>query len=335
MTSDPLTGFKYPEAWVSGCEDLEHLKLVSEGLAVLTSSGKVLRRGFTTGTTASAACKASILSLIGEVMSVDIDLSCGLRVDVPTVGMWGIGTCRKFAGDYATDVTADIEIVCLANPREKGVEINYGKGVGRLTRPFNGMAEGDPAVSRSASDSILKAVNQALERTGLEGVELDVTIRKGTEVAKRTMNERVGIIGGISLLGSTGLVEPWDDHVETSVLERIRDGQRMVLTTGRTGLRHSRLLFPDRESVLVGVNMGQAIAEAKGDVVLCGMPGLILKFLDPHILEGTGCITVDEMLADERWDERMEAALSRSKSIRRDLRVVLVDRTGKILGDSG
>jgi cobalt-precorrin-5B (C1)-methyltransferase len=65
------------------------------------------------------------------------------------------------------------------------------------------------------------------------------------------------------------------------------------------------------------------------------MPGLILKFLDPHILEGTGCITVDEMLTDERWNERMKTVLSRAKSIRQDLRVVLVDRNGKILGDSG
>ncbi|MGD0818641.1 MAG: cobalt-precorrin-5B (C(1))-methyltransferase [Methanomassiliicoccales archaeon] len=335
MTSDPVTGFEYPEAWVSRCANPEELGQVAEGLAVLTSSGKVLRRGFTTGTTASAACKAAILSLKKEVQAVDIDLSCGLRVNVPSAGIWGVSSCRKYAGDYATDATAGLEFVCLANARSKGIEIHYGKGVGRLTRPFNGMVEGDAAVSKNALLSIEKAVDQALAQIGLEGVDLDLTIKNGTEVAKKTMNEKVGIIEGISILGSTGLVEPWDDHVGTSVMERIRSGDRVVLTTGRIGLRHSRLLFPDRESVLVGVNMGQAIKEAKGEVVLCGMPGLILKFLDPHILEGTGYITVDEMLADKRWNDRMMTSLSRSKSIRPDLRVVLVDRTGKILGDSG
>jgi cobalt-precorrin-5B (C1)-methyltransferase len=335
MTSDPVTGFDYPESWVKSCADPEGIELVASGLAVLTSTGKVLRRGFTTGTTASAACKASILSLKGEVHSVQIDIACGLRVDVPASGMWGIGTCRKYPGDYATDATAGLEFVCLANPGDTGIKINYGSGIGRLTRPFNGKTQGDAAVSKNALISIEKAVNQALVDVGLQGVELDLSIRKGAEAAKRTMNEKVGIVGGISILGSTGLVEPWDDHVETSVMERVRGGQRVVLTTGRTGLRFSRLLFPDRESVLVGVNMGQAIKEAQGEVVLCGMPGLILKFLDPHILEGTDCITVDEMLTDERWNARMTEALGRSKGIRNDLRVVLVDRTGKILGDSG
>jgi cobalt-precorrin-5B (C1)-methyltransferase len=335
MINDPVTGFDYPESWVKNCADPEGIELVASGLAVLTSSGKLLRRGFTTGTTASAACKAAILSLKGEVHTVDIDLSCGLRVTVPGAGMWGVGTCRKYAGDYSSDATAGIEFVCLANPGDGGRRINYGNGVGRLTRPFNGMEEGDAAVSKSALLSIERAVDQAMAQTGLDGVELDLTIRNGAEVAKRTMNEKVGIVGGISILGSTGLVEPWDDHVGTSVMERVRGGGQVVLTTGRTGLRYSRLLFPDRESVLVGVNMGQAIAEAKGEVVLCGMPGLILKFLEPRILEGTGCLTVDEMLTDERWNDRMKAALSRSKAIRSDLRVVLVDRSGKILGDSG
>jgi cobalt-precorrin-5B (C1)-methyltransferase len=335
MTSDPVTGFDYPETWISRCKSTEELRLVANGLAVLTSSGKVLRRGFTTGTTASAACKAAIMSLKGDVHDVEIDLSCGLRVNVPSDGMWGIGTCRKYAGDYATDATAGIEFVCLANPGEEGVTINYGNGIGRLTRPFNGIVEGEAAVSKNASQSIKKAIDQAMTQTGLKGVELDLTIKNGVNVAKRTMNEKVGIVGGISILGSTGLVEPWDDHVETSVMERVRSNDRIVLTTGRTGLRYSRLLFPERESVLVGVNMEMAIKEAEGEVVLCGMPGLILKFLDPHILEGTGCISVDEMLADDRWNGRLMEALHRSKEIRKDLRIVLVDRTGKILGDSG
>ena len=334
MTNDPVTGFEYPESWADRCQDAQGMELVAAGLAVLTSSGKVLRRGFTTGTTASAACKASILSLKHEVHAVQIDIACGLHLNVPTAGMWGIGTCRKYPGDYATDATAGLEFVCLAKPGDDGIQINYGSGIGKLTRPFNGRAEGDPAVSKNALLSIEKAVGQALDGIGLQGAELDLSVRNGAEAAKRTMNEKVGIVGGISILGSTGLVEPWDDHVETSVMERIRSGQRVVLTTGRTGLRYSRLLFPDRESVLVGVNMGQAIKEAQGEVVLCGMPGLILKFLDPHILEGTGCMTVDEMLTDARWNGRMTEALRRSKAIRHDLRVVLVDKTGKILGDS-
>ena len=65
---DPVNGFDYPEAWVKKCSSPDLLPLVENGLAVLTSSGSVIRRGFTTGTTAAAACKAAILSLAGEVV---------------------------------------------------------------------------------------------------------------------------------------------------------------------------------------------------------------------------------------------------------------------------
>ena len=175
MTSDPVTGYEYPEAWVGKCDDSEGLRMVADGLAVLTSSGKVLRRGFTTGTTASAACKSAILSLKHEVRVVEINLSCGLRVDVSSVGVRGVGTCRKFAGDYATDVTAEIEFVCVAAARGSGVNISYGAGVGRLTRPFNDMAEGDPAVSKNASLSIDQAAREAMaqDRTGRRGAGPD------------------------------------------------------------------------------------------------------------------------------------------------------------------
>ncbi len=64
---DPVSGFDYPEAWVRKCPSPDLLRLVEEGLAVLTSSGTVLRRGYTTGTTAAAACKAAVLSLSGEI----------------------------------------------------------------------------------------------------------------------------------------------------------------------------------------------------------------------------------------------------------------------------
>jgi len=60
---DPITGFEYPGEWVAKCASPEQLRLAGQGLAVLTASGLVLRRGFTTGTTAAAAAKAAVLSL--------------------------------------------------------------------------------------------------------------------------------------------------------------------------------------------------------------------------------------------------------------------------------
>jgi cobalt-precorrin-5B (C1)-methyltransferase len=88
---DPVTGFDYPEAWVKKCSSPDLLRLAEEGLAVLTSSGTVIRRGYTTGTTAAAACKAAILSLSGVVTSVPVHIPCGLVVSV-TVFAYGSGS---------------------------------------------------------------------------------------------------------------------------------------------------------------------------------------------------------------------------------------------------
>ncbi len=108
---DPVTGFLYPNGWqemsgIHGTSISSH-----EGFAVLTASGTILRRGYTTGTTAAAACKAAILSLDHDVSEVTIRLPCGLVAGVPVTAHTGHASCRKYAGDYPSDVTAGIEFV--------------------------------------------------------------------------------------------------------------------------------------------------------------------------------------------------------------------------------
>ena len=110
----------------------------------------------------------------------------------------------------------------------------------------------------------------------------------GATIAQKTLNPRMGVDGGISVLGTTGLVEPWDDHLTESTMERIAAADRPVLTTGRVGLRFSRLLFPDREVILIGGKLKDALDAARGDVILCGLPALILRHINPQILDGTG-----------------------------------------------
>ena len=78
-------------------------------------------------------------------------------------------------------------------------------------------------------------------------------------------------------------------------LERIAAADRPVLTTGRVGLRFSRILFPDREVILIGGKLKDALDAARGDVTLCGLPALILRHINPEILDGTGYPTVEEL----------------------------------------
>jgi len=305
---------------------------VERGLALLTSDGTVLRRGFTTGTTAAAACKAAILSLSMDVDRVSLTLPCGIPVEIPARGRGGGGRCVKDAGDHPSDATAGLEFLAEAEAAEGDLSLEFGEGVGRFAGDIPGHAPGSPAVSETALSSILGATLEGMEEAGCHGARVILRVPGGREAAARTLNPRLGIEGGISVLGTTGLVEPWDEHLVASVLGRVRASDCPVLTTGRIGLRFSRLLFPGREVILVGGRIREALEAAGGEAVLCGLPGLILREINPRILEGTGCRTVEELLARDGWREAVEPSLSAFHERMPGVRVVLFDRSGRVLG---
>jgi cobalt-precorrin-5B (C1)-methyltransferase len=331
---DPVTGFDYPEAWVKKCSSPDLLRLAEEGLAVLTSSGTVIRRGYTTGTTAAAACKAAILSLSGVVTSVPVHIPCGLVVSVTVFASAGNASCKKFSGDYPDDVTAGCEFIAVATPLPEGIRFVPGEGIGRFSRDTPRFRKGEPAISPAPLECILTSIQEAMDQQGLSGVRVSLRIPLGVEIAKKTLNSQVGIEGGISVLGTTGLVEPWDDHLEEAMRERVSTSRDAVLTTGRIGLWYARLLYPDRDIVLVGGKIGEAIEVAKGEVILFGLPALILRYINPHILDGTGYATVEEFAASPAFDHTMNASLKQFKKEYPHVRVVLVNRNGEIIGES-
>jgi cobalt-precorrin-5B (C1)-methyltransferase len=332
--NDPVTGFEYPQAWVKACCTPELLPDVERGLALLTADGTVLRRGFTTGTTAAAACKAAVLSLGGEggVDGVTLTLPCGIPVTVPARGRGGEGRCVKDAGDHPSDATAGLEFIAVAEAAEEDLALEFGEGIGRYGEDVPRHAPGTAAVSETALSSIMGAALEGLGEAGLHGARVHLRVPGGREAAARTLNPRLGIHGGISVLGTTGLVEPWDEHLVASVLERVRATDCPVLTTGRIGLKYSRLLFPDREVILVGGKIREALGAAGGEAILCGLPGLILREINPGILEGTGCRTVEELLARDGWREAVEPSLADFHGRMPGVRVVLFDRSGRVLG---
>jgi len=332
---DPVSGFEYPAKWVAACREPEMLPLVSSGLAVLASDGTVLRRGYTTGTTAAAACKAAVLSITGSPETVTITTPAGVAVTVPvTVSRKGEASCEKYSGDYPQDATAGITITCHAAVSGSGVRIRAGIGIGRFDRDTPRHKQGDPAISGPAMNEILSSIREGLDSTGIPGVDIEISVPEGESVGALTLNPRMGIRGGISILGSTGLVEPWDDHLEASVLERVRAAGRVALTTGRIGLRFTRIHFPDYEPVLIGNNIATALACASGEVIVAGLPGLIIRFICPGILEGTSCPTVEELMYRPEYEERIIKALGLYRSRYPGVRVVLFDRDGRVQYDT-
>jgi cobalt-precorrin-5B (C1)-methyltransferase len=331
---DPVTGFDYPEAWVLKCRSPDRLEKAASGLAVLTASGTVLLRGFTTGTTAAAACKAAILSLSAKITSVRISTPCGLVLDVPVSAAGGRAECRKFAGDYPGDITSGLLFVATASVQESGIEVIPGTGIGRYARDTPRFKKGTPAITPAPLACILRSMEEAMEETGVSGATVTLSVPDGEKVAAKTLNSRVGVEGGISVLGTTGLVEPWDDHLTASALDRIARSPRVVLTTGRIGLRYARLRYPDHDVVLVGSKIGDALAAAEKEVILFGLPALVLKYINPVILAGTGFSTIEELSATEQFHPLLQETLVSFAKRQPSVRVVIINRDGQVVGES-
>lgn len=308
------------------------LILVGKGLAVLNSKGEVLRRGFSTGTTAAAACKAAVLSLDGPVETVSITLASGIRVDVPVIGNEGAASCRKFAGDYHDDPTAGAEFIAEAFMEGEGVQVIPGEGIGEYARPEGPRTAGSSAISASALGSIVLAISQAKEEIGIRGVRVELHVAEGERIAIRTVNPRFGIDGGISVLGSTGLVDPWDDHIEEGRLDKLT-ASKVVLTTGKMGLRMSRLFFPDHEVIMVGQKMLEAVIGADDEVVVCGLPGNIIRAVIPHVLDEFGCSSFEELAATDRWKEVLGRVFELYRDVNPKVKILMLDRAGKVLGE--
>ncbi|NYT01957.1 MAG: cobalt-precorrin-5B (C(1))-methyltransferase, partial [Methanosarcinales archaeon] len=111
---DPVTGFAVPLDWLEKCPDREAQQKVRSGRWVLLSDGTLLRRGLTTGTTAAAACKGAILSLVRAVSQVEVPTPAGIRVKLPVQGHDGWCRAVKDGGDHQFDITHGLEIEARA-----------------------------------------------------------------------------------------------------------------------------------------------------------------------------------------------------------------------------
>lgn len=333
---DPVNNFKIPEEWITrtGIPREELDKRVASGMVVVLSNGSVLKRGYTTGTTASAAAKAAVLSLMKKVGSVSVPTPVGLRAQLEvSEASQGRAVVKKIRNDHESDITRGLEFVGEARETE-GIRILGGKGIGIVRRDGLQVPRGQPAINPKPMEQIKAAVQEAVEELGLKGAEVTISIPDGERIGKETLNSRIGVEGGISVLGSTGFVEPWNDHLGEMKGDLIRCTDKVVLTTGRIGMRYSHMLFPDYTVVMVGSRISEGLEYASGDVVICGLPGLVLKWGNPGMLEGSGYATVVEMLEKEPEHTRLKEAFKMAIEKGKGARIVVIDRDGSVLMDS-
>jgi cobalt-precorrin-5B (C1)-methyltransferase len=221
-----------------------------------------LRSGFTTGTAAAAAAKGAVLQLVlGRApAAVDVELLTGERLRIPLQscrpepGGTAVCTVVKDAGDDP-DVTHGAEIGARARLLPAGgsmVRIGAGPGVGRVTKPGLDVPPGEPAINPGPRRMITAAVGEALADHGrAQAVEIEVFVPRGEEIARRTLNARLGILGGISILGTTGIVRPMSHEAFTATIRaalsvaRACGSARAVLTTGRRSERFAQARWPE------------------------------------------------------------------------------------------
>lgn len=177
-----------------------------------------LRRGWTTGACAAAAAKAAYVALLtGEFPDpVEITLPKGDRPSFALarqelVGDHAMVGIIKDAGDDP-DVTHHALIVSRVRmlPAGSGVLFRAGEGVGTVTRPGLPLAVGEPAINPVPREIMRLALGEVAANRGIPAdVEITVSVPGGEEIAKHTWNPRLGILGGISILGTTGVVHPY------------------------------------------------------------------------------------------------------------------------------
>lgn len=333
---DPVNNFKIPEEWIARTglprEELE--TKIASGMIVVLSDGSLLKRGYTTGTTASAAAKAAVLSLKKTVDNVSVPTPVGLRAQLEvSEALQGRAVVKKIRNDHESDITRGLEFMGEAREAE-GIRILGGKGIGIVRRDGLQVPKGQPAINPKPMEQIKAAVKEAVEELSLKGAEVTISIPDGERIGKETLNSRIGVEGGISILGSTGFVEPWNDHLGEMRGDLIRCTDRVVLTTGRIGMRYSHMLFPDYTIVMIGSRISEGLGYASGDVIICGLPGLVLKWGNPDMLEGSGYATVVEMLKKVPEHVRLKEAFDMAIEKGKGARIVVIDRDGAVLMDS-
>jgi cobalt-precorrin-5B (C1)-methyltransferase len=263
-----------------------------------------LRTGWTTGACSAAAAKAAVTALVsGEVqVRVEIGLPAGDRVtfavercaiqrgaDAGSVPVGAEAVVVKDAGDDP-DVTHGAHLTATATRLpEPGLVLDGGTGVGTVTKPGLGLPVGGPAINRTPRRMIAEAVGEVVDLAAA-GVRIVISVPGGEVMARKTTNARLGIVGGISILGTTGIVRPfstasWRASVVQAVHVMAAQGERtVVLCTGGRTERAAMALLPDLPEVCfveVGDFTGAAITAAVEDglreVVFVGMAGKLAK----------------------------------------------------------
>ena len=276
--------------------------------------GQALRRGWTTGTCAAAAAEVAALLLLTGKAPAELRLETpgGLTFTLPVEqphldGDAAVCTVRKDAGDDP-DITNGVGISAAVRRADSGITIDGGAGVGRVTRPGLAMPVGAAAINPGPRAQITAALERAARECGYTGgFSVIISAENGEELAKQTYNGHLGVVGGLSILGTSGVVEPMSEKalVDTILLELdslYAGGQRTAfLCPGNYGADFARdTLGLDLEKAVkcsnfIGEALDHAVFRGFDDILLVGHAGKLVKL-------AAGVMNTHSSVADGRQE---------------------------------
>ncbi len=252
------------------------------------SQGKNLRCGYTTGSCATAAAKASATMLFTgkRVDTVRIDTPKGIilnlePLDVEMTKSSVSCAIRKDSGDDPDDTHGILVYARVEKCAGEGVQIEGGVGVGRVTKPGLACAVGGPAINPTPRWMITTEVAKVMTANNYHGaLKVTISMPAGVEIAKKTFNPRLGIIGGLSVLGTSGIVEPMSEKalIETMYVEmkaqQACGNKNLLVFFGNYGEDFTRdKLRLDLEGAVTCSNF---VGELLDYAVFCGFETLLL-----------------------------------------------------------
>ena len=284
-----------------------------------------LHSGLTTGTCATAAAVAAALKRMkGETPSeVPVILPNGETITVPVGYGDGYAFCIKEAGDDP-DVTNGLEIRAKVEPSET-FEIVGGEGVGTFTLPGFDYPPGSPALNKAPREMIRQNIKEKLRIT--------ISVPQGAEIAQRTFNPRLGIEGGISIIGVSGIVKPFSEEAfidsirKCMTVAKASGAERVVINSGGKSERFVKALYPtlpQQAFVEYGNYIGETLKIAHElnirNVTLGVMLGKAVKLAQGHLDTHSRKATMDkafirQLLREALWDVPQEQPFTLAREL--------------------